>query len=63
MSMFYVDGKESQKDILRLQQLEQHRHENGSPSTFTDQRILDNEQSGTSNYNGFAPGVAVQNQQ
>lgn len=27
-SIFYVEGKESQKDILRLRQLEQARHEN-----------------------------------
>lgn len=34
-SMFYVDGKESQKDILRLRQLEQARHENGSTASAT----------------------------
>lgn len=67
-SIFYVEGKESQKDILRLRQLEQPKHENGSPSTsFSEQLTPDNEQSGTSklntDLNGFSPGVAVQNQQ
>lgn len=32
-SIFYVGGKESQKDILRLRQLEQAMHENGSTSS------------------------------
>lgn len=67
-SIFYVDGKESQKDILRLRQLEQPRHENGSPSTsFGEQITPDSDQSSTSRFNsdlnGFSPGVAVQNQQ
>lgn len=69
-----MEGKESQKDILRLRQLEQQLHENSSPSTSfnesqqqQEQQTLDIEQSETSkfnvNLNGFSPGVAVQNQQ
>lgn len=71
-SIFYVEGKESHKDILRLRQLEQQLHESSaSPSTSfgeTQQhQTFDIEQSETSkfntNLNGFSPGVAVQNQQ
>lgn len=31
-SIFYVEGKGSEKELLRLRQLEQAKHENGSSS-------------------------------
>lgn len=61
-----MEGKESQKDILRLRQLEQAKHENGSSSTATDEQrfndhiaqVLGNENS----LNGFSPGLAIRNE-
>lgn len=65
-----MEGKESQKDILRLRQLEQVKHENNSTSTpsseqtlektlFTNEPVVDRL---NTDFNGFMPGLVVQSE-
>lgn len=54
-SIFYVEGKESQKDILRLQALEQAKHENGSTVNAASSSASDEAQSSTT------PDVLINN--
>ncbi|XP_055295430.1 glycerophosphocholine phosphodiesterase GPCPD1 [Sitodiplosis mosellana] len=53
-SIFYVEGKESQKDILRLRQLEQAKHDHSSTSMITESSSSFNESA-----NSLANGATV----
>lgn len=69
-SIFYVEGKESQKDILRLRQLEQVIHAENAQSTDQTPMITNEEAQSSSLFNesvnslanGYPIEAAVQNE-
>lgn len=58
-----MEGKDSHKDILRLRQLEQTKHENVSSSSTatTGTNAYDDRIGNENNLNGFSPALAIPN--